>query len=81
MDYARTTHADLDWTMSLCLAMPLYLELSLSQERTGILTHRQDVKAMRQAALDTAAKWQWSDYRAKLIESINEGLQKSGYAK
>ena len=55
--------------------------LALAEIMNWCTNHRQDVKAMRQAALDTAAKWQWSDYRAKLIESINEGLQKSGYAK
>jgi glycosyltransferase involved in cell wall biosynthesis len=42
------------------------------------MTHRQELKAMRQAALDTAARWQWSDYRAKLIEGLKSGLQKQG---
>lgn len=54
--------------------------LALAEIMDWCITHRQEVKAMRQAALDTAAKWQWSDYRSKLIESINDGLPKSGYA-
>jgi len=54
--------------------------LALAEIMEWCISHRQEVKCMRQAALDTAAKWQWSDYRAKLIESINDGFQKSGYA-
>lgn len=43
------------------------------------ITHREKVKAMRQSALDTAAQWQWSDYRVKLVESIKHGLEKTGH--
>jgi glycosyltransferase involved in cell wall biosynthesis len=30
------------------------------------LAHRAELRAMREAALATAAGWQWSDYRARL---------------
>lgn len=43
------------------------------------LTHRQELKAMRQAALETAASWQWSDYRRVLIENLADGLKAAGY--
>lgn len=44
------------------------------------ITHPTELKQMRKAALATAAKWQWSDYRQSLIQNLNEGLQQAGYA-
>lgn len=43
------------------------------------ITHRQELKVMRQAALETAASWQWSDYRRVLIEKLLDGLKAAGY--
>ena len=42
-------------------------------------THRQDLKAMRGAALDTAARWRWADYRSALASLLKEGLKEAGY--
>jgi glycosyltransferase involved in cell wall biosynthesis len=51
---------------------------ALAETMNWCITHRQEVKAMRQAALDTAARWQWSDYRAQLIQGLKCGLQSKG---
>ncbi len=53
--------------------------LALAEIIEWCITHREKVKAMRQSALDTAAQWQWSDYRVKLVESIKHGLEKTGH--
>lgn len=52
---------------------------ALAEALEWCLTHRQELKAMRQAALDTAASWQWSDYRRTLIEKLVDGLKAAGY--
>jgi glycosyltransferase involved in cell wall biosynthesis len=44
------------------------------------ITHRKELKAMRQAALDTAASWQWSDYRKALVNNLLDGLKVAGYS-
>ena len=36
---------------------------SIAEAVTWCLTHRSELRAMREAALATAAAWQWSDYR------------------
>ncbi len=36
------------------------------------LTHREELRAMRPAALATAAGWQWSDYRRSLAGALRE---------
>lgn len=41
---------------------------------------RPQLREMRQAALDTARRWQWSDYRAALIEAVASGLRRAGYS-
>ncbi len=38
-----------------------------------------ELKAMGEAALETAANWQWSDYRRSLIENLHDGLTAAGY--
>lgn len=43
------------------------------------LTHPKELAEMRQAAIETAASWQWSDYRQALIKNIHDGLLKAGY--
>lgn len=52
---------------------------ALAEALEWCLTHRQELKAMRQAALETAANWQWSDYRRTLIERLLDGLKAAGY--
>ncbi|UBF28984.1 glycosyltransferase family 4 protein [Kovacikia minuta CCNUW1] len=52
---------------------------ALADALVWCLSHRQELKAMRQAALETAAKWQWSDYRQALIENLLDGLKAAGY--
>jgi hypothetical protein len=34
---------------------------------------------MRFAALETAKRWQWTDYRRKFIEEVSAGLRRAGY--
>ncbi|HVW19739.1 MAG TPA: glycosyltransferase family 4 protein [Opitutaceae bacterium] len=36
------------------------------------LSHRRELRAMREAAYSTAANWQWSDYRRGLVEALRE---------
>jgi glycosyltransferase involved in cell wall biosynthesis len=43
------------------------------------LDNRRAIYEMRFAALETAKRWQWSDYRRKLIEEVGAGLLRAGY--
>jgi hypothetical protein len=38
------------------------------------------LKAMRRAALETAAQWQWHDYRQALSGALVDALRAEGYA-
>lgn len=51
---------------------------ALAEALEWCITHRVELQAMRQAALETAASWQWSDYRRLLIESVTDGLTRAG---
>lgn len=42
---------------------------------TWCIQNRETLRGMRAAALDTAAKWQWSDYRQRLVEIIKPVLR------
>jgi glycosyltransferase involved in cell wall biosynthesis len=44
------------------------------------LMHRTELKAMRRAAIETAARWQWCDYRRALVRNVSEGLREAGYS-
>ncbi|NEO67677.1 MAG: glycosyltransferase family 4 protein, partial [Moorea sp. SIO4G2] len=44
------------------------------------VSHRAELRAMGQAALETAANWQWSDYRRLLIENLQDDLKIKGYS-
>jgi glycosyltransferase involved in cell wall biosynthesis len=44
------------------------------------LANRLKLKAMRRAALDTAARWQWRDFRKALTHNVTTGLRQLGYA-
>lgn len=48
---------------------------ALTEALAWCITHRQDLKVMRKAALETAAHWQWSDYRRILTETLATGLK------
>jgi glycosyltransferase involved in cell wall biosynthesis len=43
------------------------------------LDNRLRVYEMRFAALETAKRWQWTDYRRKFIEEVSAGLRRAGY--
>jgi glycosyltransferase involved in cell wall biosynthesis len=43
------------------------------------MMHRAELKTMRRAALETATRWQWSDYRQALARNVTDGLRKVGY--
>ncbi len=53
---------------------------ALSEALEWCLTHRRELKAMRHSALETAAAWQWSDFRTALSHNVGEGLKEAGYA-
>ena len=36
------------------------------------LSHLSELRAMRESSLETAANWQWSDYRRKLAEVLRD---------
>jgi glycosyltransferase involved in cell wall biosynthesis len=44
------------------------------------ITHRSELRSMRQAALETAKNWQWSDYRHRLIQQLKAGLMSANYS-
>jgi len=43
------------------------------------LEHRQELAAMRHAALETAQGWQWPDYRRALIQRLEAALERAGF--
>lgn len=52
---------------------------ALTEALEWTLSHRVELKAMRRAALQTAAHWQWHDYRQALTHNVCEGLREAGY--
>lgn len=52
---------------------------ALTEALQWCLSHRQELSKMRQAALETAANWQWSDYRRTLVDKLQTGLKMAGY--
>jgi glycosyltransferase involved in cell wall biosynthesis len=44
------------------------------------LIHRAELRFMRRAALETAASWQWHDFRRALSRNVIDGLRSSGYS-
>jgi glycosyltransferase involved in cell wall biosynthesis len=52
---------------------------ALAQALEWCLINRAELKIMRKAALETAARWQWGDYRQRLARVVIEGLQQAGY--
>lgn len=52
------------------LIVPAGDSAALAEALEWCAMHRQALRTMRQAALETAARWQWSDYRRTLIDSL-----------
>jgi glycosyltransferase involved in cell wall biosynthesis len=44
------------------------------------LSHRAELMTMRQAALDTAKRMQWGDFRQALARNVIAGLREAGYS-
>jgi glycosyltransferase involved in cell wall biosynthesis len=52
---------------------------ALAEALEWCITHRTELQAMRQAALETAANWQWAHYRLAFIENLKGGLHAAGF--
>lgn len=52
---------------------------ALAEALEWCLKHRSELKAMRSAARETAARWQWADYRKALVSNVVDGLLEAGY--
>lgn len=52
------------------LLLPPASTAALIETLTWCLDHRAELRAMRGPALDTAAAWQWADYRAALRQAL-----------
>lgn len=52
---------------------------AIASALTWCLENRERLRQMRFAALDTAKRWQWSDYRIALIEAVRTGLSGAGF--
>jgi glycosyltransferase involved in cell wall biosynthesis len=52
---------------------------ALAEALEWCLTHRVELHAMRHAALETAARWQWHDFRQALATNVIDGLREAGY--
>jgi glycosyltransferase involved in cell wall biosynthesis len=53
---------------------------ALAEALRRCLDNRKALYQMRFHALETARRWQWSDYRRLLIAKVAEGLRRAGYA-
>jgi glycosyltransferase involved in cell wall biosynthesis len=53
---------------------------ALARALEWCLTHRAELKAMRRAARETAASWQWDDFRCALARNVIAGIRKAGYS-
>jgi glycosyltransferase involved in cell wall biosynthesis len=53
---------------------------ALTEALEWCVTHRTKLKAMRFAALETAARCQWRDFRQALVRNVVDALRQAGYA-
>lgn len=60
------------------LVIPAGDPQAIAQSLRWCLNNRDKLAPMAQAALETARGWQWSDYRAKLYETITGELARQG---
>lgn len=44
------------------------------------LTHRSQLRSMRRAALETAKRWQWQDFRRELARNVIDDLRSAGHS-
>jgi glycosyltransferase involved in cell wall biosynthesis len=59
------------------LIVPAGDPFALAEALEWCMAHRRELKSMRRAALETAAAWQWSDYRLALSRNVLEGLRRA----
>jgi glycosyltransferase involved in cell wall biosynthesis len=62
------------------LIVPSADSRALAEALQWCLDNRDILYQMRFAALETARRWQWPDYRRKLIAEITKGLGRTGYS-
>lgn len=62
------------------LIIPAADSAALAEALRWCLDNRPALYQMRFHALKTAQRWQWPDYRRRLIATITEGLRRAGYA-
>jgi glycosyltransferase involved in cell wall biosynthesis len=62
------------------LIVPAGNARALAEALEWCLTHRIELRAMRRVALETAARWQWRDFRQALVCNVVDGLREAGYA-
>jgi glycosyltransferase involved in cell wall biosynthesis len=62
------------------LIVPAADARALADALRWCLENREPLYRMRFRALETAARWQWPDYRRRLITALTEGLRRVGYA-
>jgi glycosyltransferase involved in cell wall biosynthesis len=60
------------------LVIPAGDPVAIAQSLRWCLDNRDQLAPMAQAALETARGWQWSDYRARLYETITGELARQG---
>lgn len=62
------------------LVIPAADSVALANTLRWCLDNREALYRMRFRALETARRWQWSDYRRLLIAKVTEGLRRAGYS-
>jgi glycosyltransferase involved in cell wall biosynthesis len=76
----RAGAADLVRNKENGLIVPPADSSALTEALEWCLTHRMELKAMRRAAMETATRWQWRDFRNALSHNVVDGLRQYGYA-
>jgi glycosyltransferase involved in cell wall biosynthesis len=61
------------------LIVPVCDAHALAQALEWCLARRVELAAMRRAALETAERWQWPDFRQALVRNVVDGLRDAGY--
>jgi glycosyltransferase involved in cell wall biosynthesis len=61
------------------LIVPPADSTALAEALEWCLTHRNGLQSMRGAALETARRWQWDDFRRALSANVLEGLRSAGH--
>ena len=62
------------------LIIPAADSAALVEALRWCLDNRKALYQMRFHALETARRWQWPDYRRRLIAKVTEGLRRAGYS-